>query len=260
MDLGLEGDAALCTAATRGLGFASAEALAEEGAHVAICGTTPKHVDDAREQLRVAGDGDVVAVEADLTDPDEIDALVDTTVAEFGGLDHLVTSAGGPPSGSFLDMNDRDWYRAYDLLVMNVVWTVRAAHPHLADGGGTITAITSRTVREATDNLVLSNAVRRGVTGLVQTLSREFAPDIRVNTVLPGTIETGRIEDLIEAAVERGDVADYQAGYEAFADGIPLERLGEPRELGDVVAVLASDRASYVNGAALAIDGGQIRG
>jgi NAD(P)-dependent dehydrogenase (short-subunit alcohol dehydrogenase family) len=260
MDLGLDGDAALCTAASRGLGLACAEALAEEGADVAICGSTAAHVDDARERLQSAGDGDVLAVQTDLTDPDEVQALVETTVEAFGGLDHLVTSAGGPPSGSFLDTTDRDWYQAFDLLVMSVVWTVMEAQPHLADGdGGTITAVTSRTVRQATDALVLSNAVRRTVDGLVQTLATEFAPEIRVNSVLPGAIETGRIQDLIEAAVERGDVPDYEAGYKSWAADVPLDRIGEPRELGDVVAVLTSDRAGYVNGASLAIDGGSMR-
>ena len=215
MDLGLTDSAVLCTAASSGLGLASAEALAGEGADVAICGATAAHVDDARETLRAAGSGDVLAVQADLTDPDEVAALVETTVEEFGGLDHLVTSAGGPPSGTFLDMDDGDWYRAYDLLVMSVVWTVRAAEPHLREGdGGTITAITSRTVRQAADGLVLSNAVRRAVTGLVQTLAFELAPAVRVNAVLPGAHETGRIQDLIEAAVERGEVPDYETGYE----------------------------------------------
>jgi len=259
MDLALDGSAVLCTAASRGLGLASAEAFAREGADVAICGSTADHVDDARETLRATGSGDVLAVQADLTDPDEVAALVAETVETFGGLDHLVTSAGGPPSGPFLDTDDRDWYRAYDLLVMSVVWTVREAHPHLADGGGTITAITSRTVRQVLDDLVLSNAVRRAVDGLVQTLAREFAPAVRVNAVLPGAIETDRIESIIEASVERGDVPDYEAGYSEWAADVPLDRIGEPRELGDVVAMLASDRASYVNGVRLPIDGGSIR-
>jgi len=112
---------------------------------------------------------------------------------------------------------------------------------------------------DITDGLLLSNAVRRAVVGLVKTLSREFAPDVRLNTVLPGAHETGRIEDLIEAAVERGEFEDYEAGYEDWSADVPLDRIGEPRELGDVVAFLSSGRASYVNGAALAVDGGSLR-
>jgi 3-oxoacyl-[acyl-carrier protein] reductase len=259
MDLGLEGNAALCTAASSGLGLASAEALASDGADVAVCGQTEAHLDAAGERLREVGDGDVLTMGADITNPSHISAFVEETVAEFGRLDHVVTSAGGPPSGSFLDMDDSDWYRAYDLLVMSAVWTLREAHPHLRDSGGSAVAITSRTVREVADDLVLSNAVRRTVEGLVKTLAREFAPDVRVNLVLPGPHETARIEELIEAAVDRGEVPDYGAGYEEWAADNPLERIGEPRELGDVVAFLASERASYVNGAAVPVDGGSTR-
>jgi glucose 1-dehydrogenase/3-oxoacyl-[acyl-carrier protein] reductase len=259
MDLHLDGSAALCTAATSGLGLASATALAREGANVAVCGTTPEHVDETRAHLRATGDGDVLAVEADITDPDAIEALVEETVDRFGGLDHLVTSAGGPPSGSFADISDREWYQAYDQLVMSYVWTTRCARPHLEDGGGSIVAITSRSVREVIDDLVLSNAVRRGVIGLVKTQSREFAPEVRVNAVLPGAHETARIEELIDAAVDRGEYADYEAGLADWGSDVPLGRIGDPEELGDVVAFLSSDRASYVTGTALPIDGGSMR-
>jgi 3-oxoacyl-[acyl-carrier protein] reductase len=259
MDLGVEGNVALCTAASSGLGLASAEALASEGVDVAVCGQTESHLASAGERLREAGDGGILTMEADITDPAHVSAFVEETVERFGRLDHVVTSAGGPPSGPFLETDDRDWYQAYDLLVMSVVWTLREAHPHLRDSGGSAVAITSRTVREAADDLVLSNAVRRAVEGLVRTLAREFAPEVRVNTVLPGPHETARIEELIEAAVERGDVPDYEAGYQQWAADNPLERIGEPRELGDVVAFLASERASYINGAAVPVDGGSTR-
>ena len=221
MDLGLDGNVALCTAALSGLGLASATALAREGADVAVCGQTEAHLDDAREQLRAAGTGDTLAVQADITDPDHVAAFVEETVAEFGGVDHVVTSAGGPPSGPFPEQDDRDWDRAYDMLVMS--------------------------------------AVRRTVIGLVKTVSREFAPAVRANAVLPGAHETARIENLIDRAVERGEYPDYEAGYEDWASDVPLGRVGDPEELGDVVAFLASPRASYVTGAALAVDGGSTR-
>jgi len=260
MDLGLAGNTALCTAASSGLGRASALALAREGANVAVCGTTPEHVEDARAELDAAGEGGVLAVEADITDPDHVEAFVAETVEEFGGLDHVVTSAGGPPSGPFTAMEDRDWYGAYDMLVMSAVWTLREARPHLAESdAGSIVAITSRTVKEVGDDLLLSNAVRRGVIGLVKTVAREFAPEVRTNAVLPGAHETARIEHLIEAAVERGDADSYEDAYESWAADIPLERVGEPGELGDAVTFLTSERASYINGATLAIDGGTMR-
>ncbi len=260
MDLQLEGNTALCTAASSGLGRASAAALAREGANVALCGLTEAHVERAGEQLSDVGPGEVLAVQADITDPDHVTAFVAEAVDRFGGLDHVVTSAGGPPSGPFTETTDRDWYRAYDLLVMSVVWTLRETYPYLRESDdGSAVAITSRTVREVSDDLVLSNAVRRTVVGLVKTLAREFAPDVRVNTVLPGAHETGRIEDLIEAAVERGEVANYEAGYEEWAADVPLGRIGDPTELGDVVTFLASSRASYVSGVALPVDGGSLR-
>lgn len=259
MSLGIDGNAALVTAGSAGLGLASAEALARENADVAVCGRTEERLDEARETLESAGDGDVLAVQADITDRDRVDAFVEETVEAFGGLDHVVTSAGGPPSGPFLDTTERDWYQAYDLLVMSVVWTTKAAHPHLVDGGGTVVNITSRSVKEVIDDLVLSNSVRRAVIGLMKTLSREFAPEVRVNAVLPGAHETSRIRELIEQAVERGEFDDYEEGRASWAEGVPLERVGDPRELGETVAWLSSERASYVNGVAVPVDGGSMR-
>ncbi|MBX0322501.1 SDR family oxidoreductase [Halomicroarcula sp. F13] len=259
MDLELDGNAALCTAATSGLGLASAERLASDGANVAVCGTTPDHVDRARERLEAAGDGDVLAVQADITDRDEVEALVEETVETFGGLDHVVTSAGGPAPGPFLDTTEREWYGAYDVLVMSVVWTTRFAYPYLRESeAGTIVNITSRSVAEVIDDLVLSNAVRRAVIGLMKTQAREFAPEVRVNAVLPGAHETPRIEELVEDAVERGEYDSYEAGIESWSDA-PLGRVGQPDELGDVVAFLSSARSSYVTGVSLPVDGGSMR-
>ncbi|WP_436902312.1 SDR family oxidoreductase [Halovenus halobia] len=260
MDLGIEGNTALCTAASSGLGLASATALASEGADVAICGRTAAHLEAAEQQIQDAGEGNVLAVEADITDRDHVEAFVEEAADELGGIDHVVTSAGGPPSGPFGSMDDTDWYDAYDLLVMSAVWTLRESRPYLEDSdAGTAVAITSRSVQEVIDDLVLSNSVRRAVIGLVKTLSREFAPGVRVNAVLPGAHETSRIENLIDAAVERGEFENYEAGYEDWAADVPLDRIGEPDELGDVVAFLSSERASYVTGTALPVDGGSTR-
>jgi NAD(P)-dependent dehydrogenase (short-subunit alcohol dehydrogenase family) len=218
MDLELDGNAALCTAASSGLGLASARALAAAGADVAICGRTPEHLEAAAEDLEGAGDGDVLAVEADLTERAQVEALVEQTVDRFGGLDHLVTSAGGPPSGSFADVADEDWYGAFDTLVMSAVWATRFARPHLeASDAGSIVAITSRSVVEVIDDLVLSNAVRRA------------------------------------------EYDSYDEGLADWGEGVPLGRMGQPEELGDVVAFLSSERASYVTGTSLPIDGGSTR-
>jgi len=259
MDLELADNTVLCTAATSGLGLASAERFAREGANVAVCGTTPEHVDDARERLVELGDGGVLAVEADITERAAVEAFVEETVDTFGGLDHVVTSAGGPEPGPFLDTTEREWYVAYDMLVMSVVWTTRFAYPHLRESDtGTVLNITSRSVREVIDDLVLSNAVRRAVIGLMKTQAREFAPEVRVNAVLPGAHETPRIEQLVEAAVSRGEYDSYAEGVESWADA-PLGRVGQPEELGDVVAFLSSPRSSYVTGTAVPVDGGAMR-
>jgi 3-oxoacyl-[acyl-carrier protein] reductase len=258
MDLEIDGNAALVTASSAGLGKASATALAREGVDVVINGRDEERLAEAQEAIRAAAAGgvDVVTQPGDLTNADDVERMVSTAVDEFGRLDHLVTSAGGPPSGEFVDFEDEDWYEAYDLLVMSVVRLAREARPHLVDGGGgTIVTITSRSVKEAIDDLVLSNAVRMGVIGLEKTLSKEFAPAVRVNAVLPGAHETSRIRDLVEASVERGDYDSYEEGLAARASN-PLERIGDPIELGNTVAFLSSPKSGFVNGTAVTVDGG----
>ncbi|WP_435157049.1 SDR family oxidoreductase [Haladaptatus sp. DFWS20] len=257
MDLAIEGNTALVTASSSGLGKASAKALAREGANVVLNGRTQESLDVAVEEVRAVATNEVIGVQADLTDADDIERVVQTTVSEFGGLDHLVTSAGGPPSGPFLETTDEEWYQAFDLLVMSVVRLVREAADHLAAGdGGTIVTITSRSVKEAIPSLVLSNSVRMSVIGLEKTLSTELAPDVRVNAVLPGPHETRRIRDLIEQGVDRGEYDSYEAGLKARGESNPLTRIGKPMELGDTVAFLSSPLSGYINGTALPIDGG----
>jgi len=258
MELGIEGNAALVTASSSGLGKASAKALARNGANVVVNGRDEDRLAEGVEGVRAqAADGTrVVGVGADISEEGEPERLVQSAVDEFGGLDHLVTSAGGPPSGPFLETDDDDWHEAYDLLVMSVVRAVREAAPHLSDGGGTVVNITSRSVKETLDSLVLSNSVRMSVVGLEKTLSKELAPEVRANTVLPGPHETSRIQELVDQGVERGEYDDYDDGMDDWSAGTPLERVGEPRELGDTVAFLSSERASYINGAAVPVDGG----
>lgn len=260
MDLEIDGNAALVTASTSGLGHGCAEALSRAGANVTICGRDVDKLAYACDRLEAVGNGDILGLQADVREPDHVEALVEETVDQFGGIDHVVTSAGGPPSGSFLDMEDRDWFVAFDQLVMSVVWTTQKAYPHLVESdAGTVVNITSRTVREVADNLVLSNSIRRAVIGLMKTQSREFAPDVRVNAVLPGPHETSRIETLIEDGVERGDYDAYEDGVSDWTENVPLERLGQPIELGNVVAFLSSPKAGFVNGAAIPVDGGSLR-
>ncbi|SDR03151.1 SDR family oxidoreductase [Natronobacterium texcoconense] len=256
MDLQIDGNAALVTASSSGLGKASAKALAREGVNVVVNGRDEDRLEDAKAEIEDVATGKVVTQQGDLTDEDDVERLVETTVDEFGGLDHLVTSAGGPPSGPFLETDDEDWYEAYDLLVMSVVRLAREAEPYLKESDhGTIVNITSRSVKEAIDSLVLSNSVRMSVIGLEKTLSKEFAPDVRTNAVLPGPHETARIENLVEQAVERGDYDSYEEGLDDWA-GNPLERVGDPMELGNTVAFLSSPASGFINGESVLIDGG----
>ena len=260
MNLNVRGNSALVTASSGGLGKASARALVQEGVNVAINGRSTDQLEAAATELRDEADDDVTVlpVQGDLTDPDDVVEIVDETVDTFGGLDHLVTSAGGPPSGPFLEISDEDWQWTYETLVMSVVRTVREAAPHLRDGGGTIVTIASRTVKEAADNMVLSNSVRMGVVGLEKTLSTELAPDVRVNAVLPGSHRTQRVDDLVEQAIERGDFDSAEDAYADRVSEVPLERLGTTEEFGATVAFLSSPRAGFINGAAIPIDGGSM--
>lgn len=260
MDLGIAGNSAVVAASSSGLGKASAAALADEGANVVINGRDSERLSDAADDLRESAAGEVVAHPGDLTDPDDVEGVIDRAVQEFGGLDHLVTNAGGPPSGPFLETTDEDWEAAYELLVMSAVRLCRAAaDPLRAAGGGTIVAITSHSVKEAIDDLVLSNSVRMGVVGLEKTLSREFAPAVRANVVMPGTHATDRMEYLIQRSVDAGDFDSWEESRAHWTHGIPLERMGDPDRFGQVVAFLSSEPASYINGEAVMVDGGDAR-
>lgn len=257
MGLDIDGNAALVTASSSGLGKASAAALAQAGANVLINGRDEDRLSAAADDLADLGDSRVVAQKGDLTVKEDVEALVERTVDEFGGIDHVVTSAGGPPSGTFLETTDEDWYESYDLLVMSVVRLVREAAEYLqADGGGTIVAITSRSVKEAIPSLVLSNSVRMAVIGLEKTLSMELAPDVRANAVLPGPHETERIRNLVKQGVERGEYESYESGIGERGAGNPLEKIGDPKNFGRLVAFLSSPQAGHINGVAIPVDGG----
>lgn len=259
MELGLEDNVAIITASSSGLGRASALALAEEGSNVIINGRKEERLEDAAENIRKETNSTVLTVRGDITRKDTLEKLVDRAIEEFGEIDHLVTSAGGPPSGRVLETREEDWYKSFDLLVMSVFRLVKEAAPHLKDGEGTIVNITSRSVKEALDSLVLSNSVRMSVIGLEKTLSRELAPEVRVNSVLPGPHRTPRIEGLLDQAMDRGEIESRQQGLEQWSEGIPMEKIGDPEKLGSLVAFLSSRQAGFINGAAIPVDGGSSR-
>lgn len=251
---------ALVCAASKGLGRASAEALARDGFHVAICARGAAALREAADAIRAAG-GTVLPIEADLRRSEDVTRTVEATLQEFGGLDVLVTNTGGPPSGPFMSLDDAAWCDAIDSLLLSVVRLCRAVIPHMrARGGGRIINVTSISVKQPIQSLVLSNALRAAVAGLAKTLAAELAPDnILVNCVAPGYTRTDRVVELSQQAAAREGVEPSEIDRRTVAQ-IPMGRMGDPAEFGAVVAFLASPAASYVTGVTIQVDGGWTRG
>jgi 3-oxoacyl-[acyl-carrier protein] reductase len=259
MDLGLGGRVALVGAASRGLGFAAAQALAREGARVALC-ARGEQVHRAAEALRRETGAQVLGFQADLTQPADVDRLMQAALAELGGLDILIANAGGPPPGPFLALTPDDWQRAFDQVVMSTVRLCAAAIPHLiARGGGSIVASQSYSVKQPVEHLTLSNALRLAVIGLMKSLAAELGPQgVRVNTVNPGWTLTERVEALMaDRAARSGRTLGEEAAR--LTAEIPLGRMAAAEEYGRAVAWLASPAASYIHGHALFVDGGIVR-
>ena len=257
MNLGLEGKVALVCGASRGLGRAIAAELAAEDATLAICSRDAGRLGAAAAELGP----DELAVPADLSVAGEPTRVVEATLERFGRLDVLVANTGGPPAGSHDTLALADWDAATALLLRSTVELTAAALPGMKERGwGRVLVVTSVAVKQPVDNLILSNSLRAAVTGYAKTLSREVAMQgITVNTILPGYTATERVTDLNRANAEREGVEpeEIQARLEA---SIAMGRLAEPEEFAALAAFLASERASYITGAAIAVDGGWVRG
>lgn len=260
MDLGLEGRVALVAASSKGLGRAVAEELASEGADLVLCARGERALREAAEAVGTRGPGEVLAVPTDLSDPEEVDRLASAALERFERVDILVNNAGGPPAGSFEEHDREAWRSAIRLNLESALALTRVLLPGMKERGwGRIVNVTSVAVKEPVDGLILSNSVRAAVTGFAKTLSNEVAAHgITVNNALPGYTRTDRLVELAAAQAEsRGvSVEEIERGW---TDGIPAGRLGEPREFAALVAFLASERASYINGVSITVDGGRTR-
>jgi len=255
MDLGLSGKLALVAAASRGLGRACAEELVREGARVAICARDAAALEATAREIGAHG------IVADLARRGEAEAFVERAATDLGGVDILVTNAGGPPPGRFEDHTEATWRAAVDLNLLSVVSLVRAAVPHLRRrGGGRIVNLVSIAAKQPIANLVLSNSIRAAVIGLGKTLATELGPDgILVNNVCPGRIATDRLRDLDRDLAARTGRSPEEVARD-LCRAIPLQRYGRPEELAALVAFLCSQRASYITGATILVDGGSFSG
>ncbi len=261
MDLGLKGRVALVAAGSKGLGRAVATALAREGAAVAVNGRDGAALRQTARQIEAETKAEILPLAGDLSLPDTAGLLVEKTVARFGRLDILVTNAGGPPPGAFREITEDQWRAAVDLTLMSAVRLIRAALPAMKKNRwGRIVNLTSVTVRQPAVHMVLSNALRSGVTAMAKSLAEETAKDgILVNNAAPGSFLTDRLASLLEAGARKTGRTREQA-LESLTAGIPLGRAGRPEEFADAVVFLCSERASYITGATLVVDGGATRG
>jgi 3-oxoacyl-[acyl-carrier protein] reductase len=260
VDLGLQGKVAIVAASSKGIGKAAAAGFASEGARVTMLSRNEGELEKAAEEIRNACHADVLAVPADVTNPDDIRRVVKRTVERWGAVNILVNNAGGPPTGGFDDLDDAGWQAAFELTLLSAVRFVREVRPHISKaGGGAIINVQSTSVKVPLDNMILSNSIRSGVIGLAKTLSIELARDkIRVNTVLPGATLTDRLRHHITARAQKlgKTFEEVQRAREAT---IPLGHLGMPEDVADMIVFLASDRARYVTGVTIQVDGGLVR-
>jgi len=263
MDLGLTGKNAIVSASSEGLGKSCALALVREGANVVICARREHKLKEAAQELakRGAGGARVLPFVCDVTDPEDIKRLVAQTLSSLGTIHILVNNAGGPPRGGFFERSPDDFYETFKLNFMSVVYFCREVIPHMKkQKWGRIINITSVTVKRPIETLVLSSCIRPGVIALTKILSRELGQyGITVNSVCPGYFLTRPVKNLIEMQSNLKGLSE-EAVMESLTYNIPVGRMGEPEELGALVAFLASEKASYITGTAILIDGGSYEG
>jgi 3-oxoacyl-[acyl-carrier protein] reductase len=260
MDLGLKGKVALVAAASRGLGRAVAEELAAEGASLVLCARSEASIGKTAHDIAQATGAAVLAVPADVSKADEVARLVQSGLERFGRIDILVTNAGGPPAGQFDSLSREAWEAATRLTLYSTIELTRQVLPGMKERRwGRVLNITSIAVKQPVENLMLSNSLRAAVTGFARTLANEVAAfGVTVNNIMPGYTRTERVEELARMMAEKEGItpAEFVARWESE---IPMRRLGEPREFAALAAFLVSERAGYLTGASIPVDGGWIR-
>jgi 3-oxoacyl-[acyl-carrier protein] reductase len=260
VDLGIKGRSALVTAASRGLGRASALALAGEGVRVAAAVRNIEASHDFLKELRDAGAPEAIAIAMDLSKKEALHAGVEEVAQAFGGVDIFVGNCGGPASGPFLSLSREDWEVALNAILLPMIDLSHAVLPHMRAGKwGRIIFVTTVGVKVVQPNMVLSDSIRLAVVGLAKSLSIEFAREgITANCLCPGPFATDRTEDLIQATMSR-DGLGREAAEAVWLDEVPIGKFGDPDDFGALVATLASDRAGFITGTAIAHDGGKSR-
>jgi 3-oxoacyl-[acyl-carrier protein] reductase len=261
MDLGIKGKVALCLASSKGLGRAVAMEFAREGAKVVICARNQEALALAQQEISASTGAEVLAIAADVTSESDRKHLVEAALAHFGQIDILVCNAGGPKPGQFETLSDQDWLTAFNLNLMSSVALIRLVLPSMkAHGWGRIVNMTSVSVKQPLDGLMLSNSIRTAVIGMAKTLAKEVANhNILVNNVCPGMFRTGRLESLIASRVQANQTS-AEMEWDKLTRTIPLGRIGSPAEFAPLVVFLCSDKASYMTGTTIQIDGGASQG
>jgi 3-oxoacyl-[acyl-carrier protein] reductase len=261
MNLGLKDRVALVAASSQGIGCATAEAFAAEGCRVAMCARNQQTLHSAAEKIRRQYGVEVLAEAFDVTHASAVRVFVSSVAEKFGGVDICVTNAGGPPARGFLAANLEDWQRALDANFLSTVYFAREVIPHMQrKRWGRIITLTSITTKQPVPDLVLSNAVRAAVVGLVKSLANEFGKDgILVNNIGPGFTATDRLKELAKSRASDSGKSEQEI-VDGWASEAPLKRLGDPREVADTIVWLASERASYITGQTILVDGGMYKG
>jgi 3-oxoacyl-[acyl-carrier protein] reductase len=261
MDLGLRDRVAIVAASSQGLGKAAALALAREGAKLAICARSRERIEAAAEEIRKAAGVEVLARAADVMEGDAVHGFVEETLKRFGRVDVCVTNAGGPPSKTFAETSLEDWTAAVNLNLISAIHFAREVLPVMRkQRWGRFITITSVAVKQPIEGLILSNSVRAAVSGLVKSVANEYGGDnVLVNNICPGYTRTERLTELATRLAASGNATAAEI-ERRWTSEIPLGRLAEVEEFAAVVAFLASERASYVTGTSIAVDGGWVRG